>query len=270
MMLMDHSMPPSQDPASAQRPAARGRAALVERYPWLPYLLPFVVFMLVGSLEPAKPDPAKTPGWFAIPYGYYPVIYTIKIALTTAAIWLVFPGYRKFTFRVTLLGILVGIVGIVVWIGLVQLQWEQRLLPRLGLGWLVDLGVRSGYDPFKELRAYPAAAAWAFLAVRFFGLVIVVPIFEEFFLRGFLMRFAMASEWETIPFGKVNAAAVIVGTAVPMLLHPGELLAAAAWFSLVTLLMVKTRSIWDCVVAHGITNLLLGIYVVVSGDWRLL
>jgi membrane protease YdiL (CAAX protease family) len=55
-----------------------------------------------------------------------------------------------------------------------------------------------------------------------------------------------------------------------MLTHPNELVAAALWFSMVTVLMVKTKKIWDCVVAHAVTNLLLGIYVVSTGEWQLL
>ena len=39
---------------------------------------------------------------------------------------------------------------------------------------------------------------------------------------------------------------------------------------MVTWLMVRTRNIWDCVVAHAITNLLLGIYVVSTGEWQLM
>ena len=53
-------------------------------------------------------------------------------------------------------------------------------------------------------------------------------------------------------------------------MHPGELLAAFVWFSMVTWLMVRTRNIWDCVVAHAVTNLLLGIYVVTTGNWQLM
>ena len=48
------------------------------------------------------------------------------------------------------------------------------------------------------------------------------------------------------------------------------LLAAAIWFSLVTWLMKKTRSLGDCIVAHATTNLLLGCYVLYSGEWTLL
>jgi hypothetical protein len=80
----------------------------------------------------------------------------------------------------------------------------------------------------------------------------------------------MTAEWTKVPIGQVNALAVVAGTLVPMATHPGELLAAALWFSLVTWLMVKTRNIWDCVVAHAVTNLLLGVYVLCSGQWYLL
>jgi hypothetical protein len=45
--------------------------------------------------------------------------------------------------------------------------------------------------------------------------------------------------------------------------------AAVVWFSLVTWLMIRTGNIWDCVAAHAVTNLLLGIYVLVSHDWHL-
>ena len=31
-----------------------------------------------------------------------------------------------------------------------------------------------------------------------------------------------------------------------------------------------TRNIWDCVVAHAVTNLLLGVYVVATGEWQFL
>lgn len=243
---------------------------LLDRYPWLTYLLPLAVFMLVGTWEPRPTVGNGLQGWLAVSYEYYPLVYTLKIALTVTAMWFVLPGYRAFPLRINGWSILVGVLGVAVWVGLCELQWEQRLLPRLGLGWLVDMGARSAYNPFAELRAYPAVCAWSFLAVRFVGLALVVPVIEEFLLRGFLMRFVMAPEWQKIPFGQVTPMAVVVGLLFPMLMHPGELLAAAVWFSLITLLMVKTKRIWDCVVAHAITNFLLGVYVVASGHWRLM
>jgi CAAX prenyl protease-like protein len=246
----------------------RGRRALLEKHRSLIYVLPFLVFMLVGSLEPTPETPGGAAIGIAIPYEGYPVVYTLKIALTVAAIVFVWPGYRQFPPRVTLLGILVGLVGAAIWIGLAKLQLEQRLLVPLGLGQFLDLGRRSAFNPLAEFDNAPAA--WSFLAVRLVGLVAVVPVIEEFFLRGFVMRFLVDANWWKVPFGEVNRTAVVAGTLVPMLAHPAELFAAAVWFSLVTWLMVRTRSIWDCVAAHVVTNLVLGIYVILSGNWFLM
>ena len=42
---------------------------------------------------------------------------------------------------------------------------------------------------------------WQFLAIRFFGLVVVVPIVEEFFVRGFLIRYVDDPDWDEQPLG---------------------------------------------------------------------
>jgi uncharacterized protein len=257
-------------------PQKTGWSAILAKQPWIVFLLPFVVFMVVTSLEPTPESDGGFLGW-AIPYAAYPWVYTAKIALVMAAIIAVWPGYRQFPFRVSPLAIVVGVVGVVVWVGLCKLDLESRVLgplvdndvgEALGLAGMFEAArTRSGYNPLAEL-AGSAMAAWGFLTVRFVGLALVVPVIEEFFLRGFLMRFVMVRDWWKSPFGQVNTTAVVVGTIFPMLMHPAELLAAAVWFSMVTWLMVRTRNIWDCVAAHAVTNLLLGAYVVTSGDWR--
>jgi uncharacterized protein len=252
------------------------RTVLLERHHWVTFLLPFLVFMLVGGLEPTPEKLGGESIGLAIPYVYYPWVYAAKIALTLAAIALVWPGYRRFPFRLTPPAIVVGVVGGVLWVGLCLLDLEHRyifpFLSQFHLGWLIGAGSRSAFNPFEQLADKPVWA-WTFLAVRFLGLVVVVPVIEEFFLRGFVMRFVVDRDWWEVPFGKVNRLAIVLGTAVPMLMHPGELLAALIWFSLITWLMLRTRNIWDCVAAHAITNLILGIYVVHSGTpaaWRLM
>jgi CAAX prenyl protease-like protein len=182
----------------------------------------------------------------------------------------VWPGYRQWTGRVSWLGLTVGVVGTVIWIGLATWQrgWMPELAERTGIGWLKSLGQRSAFDPMHEIDQ--PAVAYAFLAVRLVGLALVVPVIEEFFLRGFVMRFVMRDRWWEVPFGDVTIAAVVAGTLVPVLMHPQEAVAALVWFSAVTWLMTRTRSIWECVAAHAVTNLLLGGYVIVSGQWWLM
>ncbi len=245
---------------------------LLISYPWLTFLLPFVVFMLVGSLEPTPEKVGASAIGLAIPYSAYPIVYTLKIAATFIAMALVLRGYKAFPPKISFWGFAVGIVGIAVWVAICSLDLEHRylksLFDQIGLGSFIGAGDRAAFNPFEHFDGKPALA-WSFLAVRFVGLALVVPIIEEFFLRGFVIRIVVDPRWEDVPFGKLTVAAAVVGTVFPMLMHPGELLAAAVWFSMVTWLMAKTKNIWDCVVAHAVTNLLLGVYVLASGAWRL-
>jgi CAAX prenyl protease-like protein len=269
----------------------RDRWGLLKKHRWMPFVLPLVVYMLAGSLEPKLPaqsdealqeagDAATASGTAAeestsapVPYRHYPLVYMLKIALTAVAIWFVWPGYRQFRFRVSPVAVAVGAIGVVVWVGLCNLGFEQDFLkPRLakiGLERFIGSGERSAYNPLVQLAGNPAAA-WGFLFVRFLGLVAVVPLIEEFFYRGFLMPYMVDVEWWKVPPGKVNAGAVILSILVPVAMHPAELLAATAWFSMITVLYLRTRSVWACVVAHAVTNLLLGIYVVVWNQWHLM
>jgi CAAX prenyl protease-like protein len=292
----------AQSPPNLQAlygPAPSLPPGLWGRWPSLTYLLPFAIYMIFtsgieGRLEappPAEPhlpaaaaeskDVAAKTGEAAapakgkeddehaakIPYKYYPTIYTLKIAVTVGAMLLVIPGYLIFQFRINGIAIAMGIFGVVLWIGICKLQLEQKLLVPMGLEWLVGMGARPGFDPLKELADQPNWA-YGFLAIRLFGLAIVVPIIEEFFLRGWLMRFVMDVDWFKIPFGAVDRLAIVCGTVVPVLMHPAELFASLVWFSLVTWLMLRTKNIWDCVAAHAVTNALLGAYVLATGEWQ--
>lgn len=252
---------------------------LLRTYPWLAYLLPLVVFLGVGSFEPAPPkEPAPAPAAEAAPpvdkpqddaghsYRYYPLIYALKLALTLAAVIYVWPAYRTYPGRPGLLAVAVGVVGAVVWIALARWRIEPKLLALVGMG---GMGERAAFNPFAAWPDQPGLA-WGYLAVRFLGLAAVVPVIEEFFLRGFVMRWVQDPDWQRVPFPATAPKALAAGTLVPMLMHPGELLAAAVWFSGITWLMLRRGTIWDCVAAHAVTNLLLGVWVVVSRDWFLI
>ncbi|MEM8946684.1 MAG: CAAX prenyl protease-related protein [Planctomycetota bacterium] len=296
--------------APAQAPLPAGWLA---DHPWITFLLPFLLFMVATSFEPTPPpqfegdetgqestladetpEPFFDPngeGMFPINYSYYPQVYTAKIALVLLAMALVWPGYRTFPLRVSVLSVVVGVVGVVFWIVLCHLRLEPKLVgpvdrflgsivnmlpglegnenPSIGLMSMLGTGERSAFNPLERMSSNPLAA-WTFLGVRFIGLALIVPVIEEFFLRGFIMRYLVHEKWWQVPFGAVNRTALIAGTAVPMLMHPAELLASLVWFSMVTWLMLRTRSIWDCVVAHVVTNFLLGVYVVAFDQWQLM
>lgn len=293
---------PARPPAS--QVAIGGRRALLATYPWLGFVLPLVAFLLVTQLEPAPPlvaeepaaaqapadgqagtetheaapdaaapdQTAKKSSWFGvdIPYSAYPYVYTLKLAISIAVIAFCWPTYQQFPFKLSPLAFVAGAVGVVLWVGLCHLKIEERILPAIGLGSLLGNGQRSAFNPLIELAAQPAWA-WGFLTIRFIGLALVVPLIEEFFLRGFVMRLCVNEDWPQVPFGTVNKLAVAAGTLVPVAMHmPSEYLATIVWFSMITGLMVYTRNIWDCVAAHATTNLLLGLYVVIWNQWHLM
>jgi CAAX prenyl protease-like protein len=287
--------PPSPCPYLDEANAPLPKSGWLRRWPGVTFLLPFATFMIVGMFEPKPPDP-KVQAEIArlendletgnaaerhvaeqrleklheeqahlIPYEYYPGIYTAKIALTTLTMLAVLPGYLAFPLRLNAIAWVVGAGGGVGWILLSKLQVSfYPMLPDM-LSSMLEMGGRSGFNPLVELKDNPTWA-WTFLFIRFFGLVVVVAVIEEFFLRGFLMRYVMDIDWHLIPFAVVNRLALITVLVFPVIYHP-ERLAAAFWFSLVTWMMLRTKNIWDCVVAHGVTNLLLGLWVVYSGDW---
>ncbi|TWT67186.1 CAAX prenyl protease-related protein [Allorhodopirellula solitaria] len=249
---------------SDDRPAdVSARQRLLKQHPWVAFVLPLMVFLLVGSLEAT---PQGGPSFFGLIHPeYYPAVYTAKILLTTLALILVWPAYRVFPMRIHPIAIGVGVIGVFLWVGFVNLDIEGML----GLGWLTERGQRVAYNPLEALSHRPLLA-YGFLAVRFFGLAVVIAVAEEMFLRGFLIRYVEDPDrWDSVSLSQVGWQALIAGTAVPMLMHPGELFAAMVWFSLVSWLMLRTGNIWDCITAHMVTNLLLGFYVMYSGNWQL-
>mgnify|MGYP003663119420 CR=1 FL=1 len=235
--------------------------------PLIAFLTPFVLFFVVASAIPYEYVSESDPDLTEInPDRYFAMIAT-RVVLMAIAIGIFWRYYTKsFPISVDHWGLIVGTVGAVLWIGVCHLQLESRFLSMLGQS--PDLlGARAGVNPFE---LYPEQSQRnLFLAFRFTLLVITVPIAEELFLRGFFMRFTDAVDWHTLPLRQISGTGLMAGTAYGMLSHPSEVVAAALWFSLVTWLMIKTNKFWNCVVAHAVTNLILGVYVMNTGSWHL-
>jgi CAAX prenyl protease-like protein len=263
----------SQGANQQMGPPPENTVSLAQKYPWAVFILPFVVYMLLANIEPTRVELDAGPAWkwFGLYWNdlAYPAGYTIRLAVTLLVMLTLYARYRQFPLKFSLLSVVVGIAGVVLWVGLCKLDIEEKLFPKIGLGSFTDLGGRAAYNPLEALGGYPLLLC-GFLVVRFIGLALVVPIIEEFILRGFIVRFVLnPEEWLSLPCGVVNRVSLTLPAVYGLLTHPAEALAAVVWFSLVTWLMVRTQNLWDCVMAHAVTNFLLGIYVLTSGDWEL-
>jgi CAAX prenyl protease-like protein len=125
------------------------------------------------------------------------------------------------------------------------------------------LGSRTAFDP----TPLQGTAIWPiFLAVRFYGLVVMVPIMEEIFWRSFLLRYLTDQDFRRLPMGTFSASALAIMTAASALAHPEWVVAIVA--SLAYAFWLRgTRSLPGAVVAHATTNAALGIYVLATGKW---
>ncbi len=195
---------------------------------------------------------------------WYPLLYAVLVA--GLCIWLpvLYSGKSvlKPHGRVGL-GLLVGVVGIVLWIWLSSLEIESQLTAFLP-SWLRP-EARVGYNPFDRLSG---TAVWGFIAVRMVGIAVIVPLVEELFWRSFLLRWLVDPEWERVPLGEFTASSFLTVTLMFTLAHP-EWLAAAVYCVLLNGLLVWKKDLWQCVVAHATSNLLLAVYVLNTKEWQL-
>ena len=107
-----------------------------------------------------------------------------------------------------------------------------------------------------------------FIAVRVLESAVLVPVVEELFWRGWVMRWAIRSDFESVPVGRYTAVS-FWAVAVLFASEHGPywdvgLIAGVAynWWC------VRTRNLADCVLAHAVTNALLAGYVLLSGQWQ--
>lgn len=151
--------------------------------------------------------------------------------------------------------VFIGVVALVLWVSPLAYLVE----------WLHPKSARTpGFDP-----AFFGADGWPYylnLGCRFVRLVIVVPLVEEIFWRGFLLRWVIDVDFTKVPFGTYQRNSFWIVTLFFMLEHaPADWPAALLTGVLFNLVAIRTRSLSSCVLAHAITNLLLGLYILRTG-----
>ena len=96
----------------------------------------------------------------------------------------------------------------------------------------------------------------------------IVPMVEELFWRGWLMRWLIAPDFEKVPLG-TYARGAFWTVAVLFASEHGPYwdvgLAAGILFNF---WMVRTRSLGDLMLSHAVANLSLSAYVIAAGKWE--
>jgi hypothetical protein len=212
-------------------------------HPAVAWVLPFGVFIGLLALQQLIPIPAP-----------------VRFLVTIGAIVLVSREPLRGRPSAPLLSILLGLAVFAIWVGPDVIAPSWRHLPLFNNA---VVGHPAGNTP-PASKNDPL-----FLFFRIAISVVAVPILEELFWRGWLMRWLIDSDnFERVP----------LGTYAPMAFWVVALLFASEHGSFwdVGLLtgviynwwMVRTRNLWDCILAHAVTNGALAAYVVLAGQWQ--
>lgn len=125
------------------------------------------------------------------------------------------------------------------------------------------LAAGEGFDPRRNGSLNPGL-----VAMRLAGAGLVVPVMEELFWRSFILRWLQRPAFLLVDPRTVGFRALMVSSFVFAAEHRlwfAGLLAglAYAW------VYRKTGNLWVPIVAHAVTNGLLGVYVLATGSWTL-
>jgi len=166
-------------------------------------------------------------------------------------------GWRSYRltapgFSTTALALAAGGIAFVVWIA-----------PQC---WMAAAPRTTGFNP--EFFGAAGGGYLANVGFRFFRLVIVVPLVEEIFWRGFLLRYLIDEDFTRVPLGAFSWKSWGIVMAGFCLEHARvDWLGAFVTGVLYNLVIYRTRSLSACVLAHAVTNLLLGLYVMKTRQW---
>jgi CAAX prenyl protease-like protein len=219
------------------------RIIQLRRHAAIPYVLPFVVFVALLAIQQFVDIPA----W-------------LRFVLSMGAIAAVSLPVLRGGPSKPLLSSLIGVAVFMIWIGPDYLvpSWHHFVLFDNGI-----LGHPAGNTP-PASKSDPI-----FLIFRVALSVIAVPILEELFWRGWLMRWIIEPHhFEKLPLGSYMPSAFCI-VAILFASEHGSfwdvgLLAGIVynWW------MIRTRNLWDCILAHAVTNGVLAAWVIGAGQWQ--
>jgi len=211
-------------------------------------VVPFAAFMLLLALRGALPADGS---WGIDPRWVYGI--TVMVVGALLAWW-----WREYgelsaqllpNLREMALAVAVGVAVFWLWI-------------TLDAPWMKIGDATAAFIPVDA----QGQLMWPLLVVRWVGAALLVPVMEELFWRSFLMRWVENAQFESVVPQRVGLKAVVLSTFVFMLAHTMWLAAIVAGLAYAWL-YVRTGKLWVPILAHAVTNGVLGVWVVMTGNW---
>lgn len=194
-------------------------------------------------------------------------LYVAKTIVGAIAVAVVWPLVKEAGVRFSVASVGAGIGVFLIWVGLDPFYPDfVQLCPffkKMGLEFLCSSEKSAAlWNPFLDV-SQPLAIF--FVAVRIIGSSIVVPPLEEFFYRSFLYRYIASVNFLDIPLSKFIPRSFIITSLVFGFVH-NQWLAGILCGAIYQWLVIRRGNLGEAIVAHGVTNLLLGCYIVVTQD----
>lgn len=211
--------------------------------PALPFVLPLVMYMLIQLVGSKIHPDAKY------------ITFPIAAAVCTLLVFYYLRYYPKlFEFKKPLATIGVGIVAAVLWIA----PYDYFIAGD-------NPDYRAGFNPGAIFESDQIVLCS--LIIRVFGSVVTVSLIEEIFWRGFLQRYLVDEDFESVPIGKYTHLSFWGTATMVVLIHADQWQVALPWAILSTSWFIYTKSVGSMVLLHAVTNLGLALYVLQTGKF---
>jgi CAAX prenyl protease-like protein len=206
----------------------------------LPRIAPFAIYALLGAFQ-AEGSEAR----------YWS--YIAKTMLGAWMLWEVRPFVPEMRWKISWEAVVVGVAIFGIWIGLDG--WYPRLTK-----------LDAGANPFAQFGSN-SGTAWFYITVHVIGMSVIVPPVEEIFYRSFLYRYFVKIDFLAMPLGQFHALSFFVTSILFGVMHPDRWLAGIICGLAYQWLVIHKNRLGDAMTAHGITNFLLGVWIVWKHEW---
>jgi len=215
------------------------------------YLAPFLTFFAVFGLGMVVEKLAGGYSGWAYNHSTY-WVFPLQTAVCAAVLARNWRFYELKAPRKLLFTCGIGVLALLLWIAPQEWHGSAHRM--------------EGFDPeFFGATGWPYALN---LGLRLLRLIVIVPLVEEIFWRGFLLRYFIHEDFTKVPIGAFSWLSFGIVTGGFCLEHsfpdwPAAILTGA----LFNLVAYRTRSLSSCVLVHAVTNALLGAYVLHTRQW---
>lgn len=214
--------------------------------PTIPYVVPFIAFLAFLALDRYLPFPAE---W----------VQAIRFVAVFALLAVLSRGVIVWRLSNFIGSVVLGVAVFVIWVGPDILWPAYRESP---------LFHNSIVGAPRSSIAAGIKTSVIFITFRVLSSVVNVPVLEELFWRGWLMRWLIAKDFRKTPLGTYTAQSFWLVAALFASEHGSYWDVGFIAGILYNWWMVRTKSLADCMLAHAVTNACLAAYVLARDQWQ--